>query len=49
MATKKPISYPYIPNSEPAVKNEMLKSVGAATCEEFFASLECSLCENRRI
>jgi len=39
MATKKPISYPYIPNSEPAVKNEMLKSVGAATCEEFFADI----------
>ena len=39
MASKKPISYPYIPNSEPAVKKEMLKIVGAASSEEFFADI----------
>ena len=39
MASKKPISYPYIPNSEPAVKKEMLKIVGAACSEEFFADI----------
>jgi len=39
MASKKPISYPYIPNSEPAVKKEMLKIVGASSSEEFFADI----------
>jgi len=33
---KKPIVYPYIPNSVPAVKDKMLKDVGAKSVEEFF-------------
>ena len=39
MTSKKPISYPYIPNSEAAVKKEMLKIVGAASSEDFFADI----------
>lgn len=31
--------YPYIPNSVPAVKAEMLKAVGAATIDEFYADI----------
>ena len=31
--------YPYIPNSAPAVKAEMLKAVGAATIDEFYADI----------
>lgn len=32
-------SYPYIPNSVPAVKKEMLDAVGAASAEEFYADI----------
>ncbi|HUV29082.1 MAG TPA: aminomethyl-transferring glycine dehydrogenase subunit GcvPA [Anaerolineales bacterium] len=39
MTKKKPTSYPYIPNSEPAVKKEMLESVGANNTEEFYADI----------
>lgn len=31
--------YPYIPNSVPAVKAEMLKAVGAANIDEFYADI----------
>ncbi len=37
--TEKPIVYPYIPNSEPAVKEEMLRAVGASSVDEFFADI----------
>lgn len=33
---EKTIVYPYIPNSVPSVKNQMLKEVGATSVEEFF-------------
>jgi len=36
---KKPVVYPYIPNSVLAVKGEMLKEVGATSVEEFFSSM----------
>ena len=39
MNQKNPISYPYIPNSDPAVRKEMLASIGAASCEDFYADI----------
>ncbi len=39
MNNKKFSSYPYIPNSAPEVKKEMLDSVGAETSEEFYADI----------
>ena len=37
--TEKPVVHPYIPNSEPAVKEEMLRAVGASSVDEFFADI----------
>lgn len=37
------IVYPYIPNSVPAVRTEMLKATGAASVEEFYAEIPDSL------
>jgi len=37
--TEKPIVHPYIPNSEPAVKEEMLRAVGASSVDEFYADI----------
>ena len=39
MQEKQPIVYPYIPNSVPAVKAQMLKAVGAANVEELFEDI----------
>ncbi|MFL7892067.1 MAG: aminomethyl-transferring glycine dehydrogenase subunit GcvPA [Anaerolineales bacterium] len=39
MRKKRSRSYPYIPNSEFAIKKEMLESVGAASIEEFYADI----------
>ncbi|MBK5109238.1 MAG: glycine dehydrogenase, partial [Anaerolineales bacterium] len=39
MENKKLSSYPYIPNSEPGVKKQMLESVGAESVEEFYADI----------
>lgn len=36
MAPKKPYAHPYIPNSEPAVKERMLREVGAQSTEDLF-------------
>ena len=36
MSQKRPIVYPYIPNSVPAVKQQMLQEVGAESTEEFY-------------
>jgi len=38
MVTKKPV-YPYIPNSAPAAKEEMLRAVGAKSIDEFYADV----------
>ena len=43
MPEEKSIVYPYIPNSEPAVKDEMLKAVGAENIEDFFADIPDSI------
>jgi glycine dehydrogenase subunit 1 len=39
MSKKKPTVYPYIPNSVPTVKNQMLKEIGAKSVEEFFEDI----------
>ena len=39
MPEDKPIVYPYIPNSEPTVKDEMLRAVGVSSIEDFFADI----------
>lgn len=36
---KKPIVYPYIPNSVPEIKARMLEAVGAKSVEEFYANI----------
>ncbi|MGC9334771.1 MAG: aminomethyl-transferring glycine dehydrogenase subunit GcvPA [Anaerolineae bacterium] len=36
MSKEKPIVYPYIPNSVPAIKEEMLRAVGAESAEAFY-------------
>jgi glycine dehydrogenase subunit 1 len=37
--SEKPIVHPYIPNSEPAVKEEMLQAAGASSIDEFYADI----------
>ena len=37
--TKKQFPYPYIPNSVPEVKSEMLKDVGLTSVEEIYAEI----------
>ena len=39
MSEENPIIHPYIPNSEPSVKAEMLREVGAASIEEFYEDI----------
>jgi glycine dehydrogenase subunit 1 len=39
MTEDEPIIYPYIPNSVPAVKEQMLKDVGAKSVDEFYADI----------
>ncbi|MFH1574824.1 MAG: aminomethyl-transferring glycine dehydrogenase subunit GcvPA, partial [Acidobacteriota bacterium] len=39
MDPKKPITYPYIPNSVPAVKEQMLHEVGARSTEDFYQDI----------
>jgi len=41
--------YPYIPNSAPAVKEEMLAAVGAGSAEEFYADIPEQLRFRRRM
>lgn len=43
MSQKKPIVYPYIPNSVPAIKAEMLKAINARDIDELYASIPDSL------
>ncbi len=45
MTQRKPTVYPYIPNSVPAVKQEMLAAVGAKNIDEFYADIP----ENLRV
>lgn len=43
MIEKKRVAYPYIPNSEPSVKDEMLRAVGTTSVEEFYADIPESI------
>jgi glycine dehydrogenase subunit 1 len=36
MSQRRPIAYPYIPNSVPALKEQMLQEVGAESVEDFY-------------
>ena len=39
MSVKKPLVHPYIPNSAPTTKEEMLHAIGAESIEDFFADI----------
>jgi glycine dehydrogenase subunit 1 len=39
MGEKRPIVYPYIPNSVPEVKQKMIEAIGAESTEEFYADV----------
>jgi len=43
MEPAKPFTHPYIPNSVPAVREAMLRAVGAASTEAFFADIPAAL------
>lgn len=43
MNVEKPTIYPYIPNSAPALKQQMLEEIGVASVEEFYADVPESL------
>jgi glycine dehydrogenase subunit 1 len=43
MIVKNRVVHPYIPNSEPSVKDEMLREVGASSVEEFYADIPESI------
>ena len=49
MSEGKPIVYPYIPNSEPSVRAEMLRVVGAKSIDEFYADIPESIRLKRRL
>jgi glycine dehydrogenase subunit 1 len=42
-------AYPYIPNSVPAIKREMLQAVGAETVDEFYADVPEALRHKERL
>jgi glycine dehydrogenase subunit 1 len=43
MKKDRPIVYPYIPNSVPAVKEQMLREVGAQSVDDFFEDIPAGL------
>ena len=43
MTEDKPTVYPYVPNSEPSVKREMLEEIGAQSVEELYEDIPESL------
>lgn len=49
MKKKRPTVYPYIPNSVPAVKEQMLKEVGAKSTEDFYEDVPEGLRLKRRM
>jgi len=49
MKEKQPTVYPYIPNSVPAVKEQMLKEVGAESAEDFYEDVPEKLRLKRRM
>jgi glycine dehydrogenase subunit 1 len=49
MTKKKPVVYPYIPNSEPGAKRHMLAQIGVPGVEALYASIPEALRLNRRL
>jgi glycine dehydrogenase subunit 1 len=49
MTEKRPIVYPYIPNSAPTIKAAMLDAVGAASVEDLYKDIPDSLRLTRRM
>ena len=49
MVESKPVVYPYIPNSVPAVRSEMLREVGAQSIDEFYQDVPDELRLKRRL
>lgn len=49
MIPKKPVVYPYIPNSNPIVKREMLNAVGAKSVDELYAEIPESIRLKRKL
>ena len=47
--TQKKTVYPYIPNSEPNIKAQMLKDVGASSIDEFYSDIPIELRLNREM
>src|SRR5512136_1885027 len=43
MPDRKPVIYPYIPNSAPEVKAEMLRDIGVRSIDEFYADIPGTL------
>ena len=39
MPDRKPVVYPYIPNSAPDVKAEVLREIGVESIDEFYADI----------
>ncbi|HSQ27369.1 MAG TPA: aminomethyl-transferring glycine dehydrogenase subunit GcvPA [Anaerolineales bacterium] len=46
---QKPIVYPYIPNSVPEIKAQMMKDVGVESIDEFYSNIPNELRLNRRL
>ena len=49
MTDRKPVIYPYIPNSAPEVKAEMLRDIGVKSIDEFYADIPGPLRLKRRL
>jgi glycine dehydrogenase subunit 1 len=49
MPDRKPLVYPYIPNSAPSVKAEMLRSLGVKNIDELYADIPANLRFNGRL
>jgi glycine dehydrogenase subunit 1 len=49
MEAAEPIVYPYIPNSEPTVKEQMLRTVGAKSVDEFYEDVPKQLRSKERL
>ena len=43
MVIKQPVVYPYIPNSEPSIKQQMLDEIGVASVEALYEDIPGSL------
>ncbi|MCK4786643.1 MAG: hypothetical protein KAV87_22985, partial [Desulfobacteraceae bacterium] len=49
MSKKKPVVYPYIPNSEPSIKQQMLDEIGVANIEALYEDIPEALRLKRKM